>query len=96
LNQEELENQLNTLLSLESENEVVEFKEAKNNFYFNRLGKYFSALSNKDLSLGDIILLDNIQKKKMITANEENILEKKVWLKVENRIISSLLMFLKR
>lgn len=29
------------------ENEVVEFKEAKSNFSFNDLGKYFSALSNE-------------------------------------------------
>lgn len=29
-----------------NENEYVEFKEAKNNFDFNELGKYFSALSN--------------------------------------------------
>ena len=30
-----------------SENETVEFKEAKDNFDFNTLGKYFSALSNE-------------------------------------------------
>lgn len=30
-----------------SENEVVEFKEAKSNFSFKELGKYFSALSNE-------------------------------------------------
>ena len=29
------------------ENEVVEFKEAKSNFSFNDIGKYFSALSNE-------------------------------------------------
>ena len=36
------------LLSLlqNNENEYVEYKEAKNNFDFNDLGKYFSALSN--------------------------------------------------
>ena len=36
------------LLSLikKGENEYVEYKEAKNNFDFNELGKYFSALSN--------------------------------------------------
>lgn len=38
---------LNHLLSLSSENEVVEFKEAKNQFDKNKLGKYFSALSNE-------------------------------------------------
>ena len=38
----------NILLSLieKNENEYVEYKEAKNNFDFNELGRYFSALSN--------------------------------------------------
>ena len=38
----------NVLLSLieSNENEYVEYKEAKNNFDFNELGRYFSALSN--------------------------------------------------
>ena len=38
----------NILLSLieKNENEYIEYKEAKNNFDFNELGKYFSALSN--------------------------------------------------
>lgn len=39
-------NILQTLL-LSPENEVVEFKEAKNSFDVNELGKYFSALSNE-------------------------------------------------
>jgi len=38
---------LNSLLALSSENEVVEFKEAKNGYDFTKLGKYFSALSNE-------------------------------------------------
>lgn len=38
---------LQTLLELPSENEVVEFKEAKNGYDFTKLGKYFSALSNE-------------------------------------------------
>jgi hypothetical protein len=38
---------LHTLLDLTAENEVVEFKEAKNGYDFNKLGKYFSALSNE-------------------------------------------------
>jgi len=41
--QEELEH----LLTSESENEILEFKEAKNSFDFNKIGKYFSALSNE-------------------------------------------------
>ena len=44
----------NILLSLikNNENEYVEYKEAKNNFNFNDLGKYFSALSNGANLLG--------------------------------------------
>lgn len=38
---------LNKLLSLASENEVVEFKEAKNQHDKDKLGRYFSALSNE-------------------------------------------------
>ncbi|NVO07293.1 MAG: putative DNA binding domain-containing protein [Rhodoferax sp.] len=39
--------QLSMLLGLPAENEVVEFKEAKNGYDFNKLGRYFSALSNE-------------------------------------------------
>jgi len=38
---------LKQLQLLEREYEIVEFKEANNNFDFNKLGKYFSALSNE-------------------------------------------------
>jgi len=38
---------LDYLLSQDSESEILEFKEAKNNFDLNKLGKYFSALSNE-------------------------------------------------
>lgn len=38
---------LKNLLSLTSENEVVEFKEAKTQYDKDKLGKYFSALSNE-------------------------------------------------
>lgn len=38
---------LSALLSLSAENEVVEFKEAKNGYDFTKLGKYFSALCNE-------------------------------------------------
>lgn len=41
------EQRLASLLELPSETEVVEFKEAKNQFDFSKLGKYFSALSNE-------------------------------------------------
>ena len=42
-----METILNNLLSLSTENEVVEFKEAKNQYSKDKLGKYFSALSNE-------------------------------------------------
>lgn len=42
-----IETILHNLLALPSENEVVEFKEANNQYDFNKLGKYFSALSNE-------------------------------------------------
>jgi len=38
---------LTELRQLNSENEIVEFKEAKNQYDFKKLGKYFSALSNE-------------------------------------------------
>ena len=43
---EDIRNKFEELRSA-SENETVEFKEAKENFDFNTLGKYFSALSNE-------------------------------------------------
>ena len=42
-----IEEQLDFLLSHESENEVLEFKEANNGYDFGKIGKYFSALSNE-------------------------------------------------
>lgn len=64
----ELQEKLRSLLALPAENEIVEFKEAKNNFEFDRLGKYFSALSNeaniKNKSCAWLILgVDNSKKK---------------------------------
>lgn len=43
----DLLDKLNELRSLPGETEVVEFKEAKNQYDFNKIGKYFSALSNE-------------------------------------------------
>ena len=43
----ELELKLAELRALTAETEVVEFKEAKNNYDFIKLGKYFSALCNE-------------------------------------------------
>lgn len=47
MTKQELENKLQYLLSLAAENEVVEFKEAKNGYDFSKIGRYFSALSNE-------------------------------------------------
>jgi len=43
----ELKEILNQLRNLQSENEIVEFKEAKFKYPFDKLGKYFSALCNE-------------------------------------------------
>lgn len=47
MTQEELKKLLNEFLALPSETEWLEFKEAKDNYDFSKLGKYFSALSNE-------------------------------------------------
>ncbi len=47
MNGQELRNILDGLITLKYENEVFEFKEAKNQIDFRELGKYFSALSNE-------------------------------------------------
>jgi len=44
---DELKNILEQLRNLTAETEVLEFKEAKRNYDFAKLGKYFSALSNE-------------------------------------------------
>jgi ATP-dependent DNA helicase RecG len=46
-NQAEIQAILNQLRSQGIENEVVEFKEAKNGYDFTKIGKYFSALCNE-------------------------------------------------
>lgn len=43
----DIETKFHELLSLSFETEVVEFKEAKNTYDFDKLGKYFSALCNE-------------------------------------------------
>lgn len=47
MNEKELKEILKDLLELPCETEVFEFKEAKNTFHFDKLGEYFSALSNE-------------------------------------------------
>ncbi|MCX5996820.1 MAG: transcriptional regulator [Chloroflexi bacterium] len=53
---------LDDLCKSNSETEVVEFKEAKNSYTFNEIGKYFSALSNEaNLQRDNRIQLDNLK-----------------------------------
>ncbi len=47
MNKVDINTKLQELIACQSENEVVEFKEAKDNFDFSKLGQYFSALSNE-------------------------------------------------
>ena len=47
MDEQALINTLNYLRDLPGETEIVEFKEAKNNFDFSDMGEYFSALSNE-------------------------------------------------
>ena len=47
MNESELRQELDRLCELPHETEWLEFKEAKNTFHFDELGKYFSALSNE-------------------------------------------------
>ena len=42
-----IEEKLEQLLALYGENEILEFKEAKTNYDFKKIGKYFSALANE-------------------------------------------------
>lgn len=47
MREQELLEKLYQLQNLQVENEIVEFKEAKNTYDFSKLGKYFSALCNE-------------------------------------------------
>ena len=47
MNQSELLQLLDRLCRIPHETEWIEFKEAKNQYHFNEIGKYFSALSNE-------------------------------------------------
>jgi ATP-dependent DNA helicase RecG len=47
MNNKDIQNILEHLLNDKVENEVVEFKKAENSYDFDKLGKYFSALSNE-------------------------------------------------
>ena len=47
MTEQQLKDKLQQLQNLQAENEIVEFKEAKNGYDFAKLGKYFSALCNE-------------------------------------------------
>ncbi|RZK44280.1 MAG: transcriptional regulator [Hymenobacter sp.] len=47
MTEEQLLSKLHEFINLGAENEIVEFKEAKSDYHFEKIGKYFSALSNE-------------------------------------------------
>ena len=109
---DELLQALDTLRNLTIETEIVEFKEAKNDFDFSKLGKYFKdkffplpdyevsnervmvtitgkildmdyarlLAQNASLSLDDIIMLDKVQKKKILSATEIGYLKQRKFI----------------
>jgi len=77
MTEKELINKLQQLQSLQAENEIVEFKEAKNDYDFSKLGKYFSALSNEASLLHKkcawlIFGIENLQHRIIGTKYREN------------------------
>jgi ATP-dependent DNA helicase RecG len=86
---------LQRLLSLDSESEIVEFKEAKNTYDFGKLGKYFSALSNEAnlKSMGHAWLVFGIKDNRTVVgsqfrskAKDLQSLKKEIADKTTNRI----------
>jgi ATP-dependent DNA helicase RecG len=86
---------LQRLLSLGSESEIVEFKEAKNTYDFGKLGKYFSALSNEAnlKSMGHAWLVFGIKDNRTVVgsqfrskAKDLQSLKKEIADKTTNRI----------
>mgnify|MGYP004465102017 FL=1 len=73
--QKELSEILEQLLK-NPENEYIEFKEAKNNFEIDKLGKYFSAISNeatlKEKQYGWIIFGINDRTHSVVGTNFQN------------------------
>lgn len=96
MTEQELKNKLSQLRNLQAENEIVEFKEAKNGYDFVKLGKYFSALSNEANLLGKswawlVFGIENNQHKVVGTkfrANRKDLdsLKKEIADKTSNRI----------
>ena len=49
---EDLKSKLAQMMALPAETEWIEFKEARNDYHFDELGQYFSALSNEANLMG--------------------------------------------
>jgi ATP-dependent DNA helicase RecG len=47
MSEQELEKILSEAVAFKAETEIIEFKEAKESYDFDKIGKYFSALSNE-------------------------------------------------
>jgi len=75
-----IENKLQQLLGSFGENEVVEFKEAKNTYDSNKLGKYFSALSNEAnlKSLGSAWLVFGVKNNQTVVGSQFRPAEEKL------------------
>jgi ATP-dependent DNA helicase RecG len=96
MTEQELHKKLKQLLSLQAENEIVEFKEAKSGYDFGKLGKYFSALANEaNLQRADCAWLvfgvENNEHKIVGTnfrtkRNELDNLKKEIADKISNRL----------
>lgn len=52
MTQEDLQSKLASMMALPAETEWIEFKEARNDYHFDDLGQYFSALSNEANLMG--------------------------------------------
>ena len=86
---------LKSLLALKGETETVEFKEANNQFNFEKIGKYFSALSNEAnlQGLADAWLVFGVNDKHIVVGtlfrtdnNNLNALKAEIANKTTNRI----------
>ena len=76
MNESDLLKKLNEFLRLPHESEVFEFKEATNNYDTDKLGRYFSALSNeanlKDTDFGWLIFGIKDRDKSIVGSNYRN------------------------
>ncbi|HAX62294.1 MAG TPA: transcriptional regulator [Elusimicrobia bacterium] len=76
MSDEKIKYELDRLLRMPTETEWLEFKEAKKNFDFGKLGKYFSALSNeanlKNMPSGWLILGVSDKTRKLVGTGYRN------------------------